>query len=93
MVSGALPLLGSLSYADYPHLITSSIQKIAHSTSVLYSVPEQILSDFWAIGELYNVQLHCIISRFWAEENQHVLVFLDKGYRGELVLSPSYPYM
>ena len=91
MASSALPLLSILSYSDYPSLITSAIQKITYATSVLYNIPTRILTDCHFITEHFNVNVHCIVSRFWTEENQHTIVFLSRDYQGELMLSPAYP--
>ena len=96
MEPSAPPLLANmastLSYHNYPRIITAAVQRIVQATSVMYQVPTQIRADFHAISELFNVKIHCIISRFWPDENQHTLVFLAQDYQGEIILSPLYPH-
>lgn len=82
-------LLDSLSFVAYPHLITTAVQEIAHNTSVIYSIPPEIIADLRPITELLSVYVHCIICRYSFDANRYTIVFLDKTYSGESVDSPS----
>ena len=90
MFPSSTPLLQSLSWTTYPRIITTAVRNIAHGTAVTYQIPTRITRDLHALTELYNVYLHCIVSRFQSDENQHTLVFLDRNYRGEIMVSPDY---
>lgn len=84
-------LLDSLSFVAYPPLITAAVQEIAHNTSVIYSIPPEIVTDLRPITELFGVYIHCIICRYSLDANRYTIVFLDQAYNGEPVDSPLMP--
>ena len=81
----------NLDYQNYPTLITRAITNIAHGTAVTYVPPRSIVSDVMPLTDFYDCYIHCIVSQFRTDSNEHIFTFVPKGPLANFVYSPDYP--
>lgn len=91
MVPATAAFFSNLNYESYPFLITQAISTITHGSAIMYSGPGPILTDLASLTDSYGTYLHCIISQFRADRNEHILTFLPRNYLPQTVVSPDVP--
>ena len=77
-----------LDYDAYPAVITQAITEIVRGTAVTYSVPHPIVSDLQGLTAMYNCSLHCIVSQFRVDANEHIFTIVPTGRLPPLIYSP-----
>ena len=81
----------NLNYEIYPSLIIQAITSVAHGTAVSYACPNQLVSDLYSLTEAHQTYLHCTISQFRDDWNEHILTFLPQDVQPARVFSPDVP--
>ena len=90
MIPAAAIYFRNLQYESYPALIMRSILSVSHRTAITYISPPQIVADLASLTDAYNTYLHCIISEFRDDANEHILTLIPRGNLPPFIASPDY---
>ena len=91
MMASAATYFNTLPYEAYPSLILRTITSIDHGTAVSYVCPNQLVSDLYSLTEAHQTYVHCIISQFRSDLNEHIFTFLPQNVQPRRVFSPDVP--
>ena len=91
MMPSTATYFNNLHYEIYPALIIRAITSVNHGTAVSYTCPNRLVSDLYSLTEAHHTYVHCVISQFRSDYNEHILTFLPQDVQPSRVISPDVP--
>ena len=88
MAAAASSYFQELEYNLYPSIIIQAVTTVIRGTAVLYLIPYRIMSDLQSLAGDNNCYLHCIVSHFRGDANEHIFTFLPTGRLPPYIYSP-----
>lgn len=88
MIPVAAEYFQNLDYDTYPSAIMQAVTEIVRGTAVTYAVPYSIMSDLQDLTASHHCSLHCIVSQFRTDANEHIFTMVPTGRLPPLIYSP-----